>query len=139
SADFDQAGWTVLHAIDGNRTTAWGIYPQVGKAHEAVFEFAEPVGGEGETELAFALEQLHGGGHLIGRFRISVTDAALPVKVSAVSPALRAILATPAAKRTEQQARELALHVLKEQTTEALAALPAPAMVYAAAPNFVTD
>ena len=35
--------------------------------------------------------------------------------------------------------RELALYVLKEQTTAELAALPAPAMVYAAAPNFVTD
>jgi hypothetical protein len=139
TADFDQAGWTVLHAIDGNKSTAWGIYPQVGKPHEAVFELAEAVGGEGETELTFALEQLHGGGHLIGRFRLSVTDAALPVKVSLVSPALRTILATPAAKRTEQQVRELALHVLKEQTTAELAALPAPAMVYAAAPNFMTD
>ncbi|QJW99615.1 DUF1549 and DUF1553 domain-containing protein [Frigoriglobus tundricola] len=139
NADFDQAGWTAAHAIDGNTSTAWGIYPQVGQPHEAVFELAEPVGGEGEAELTFALDQLHGGGHLIGRFRISVTDAALPVKASAVPPALRAILATPAAKRSEQQARALALHVLKEQTTEALGALPAPAMVYAAAPNFVTD
>jgi len=139
TADFDQAGWTAAHAIDGNKSTAWGIYPQVGQPHEAVFELAEPVGGDGETELAFALEQLHGGGHLIGRFRVSVTDAALPVKASSVPPALRVILAIPAAKRTEQQARELALHVLKETTTAALAALPAPAMVYAAAPNFVVD
>ena len=46
SADFDQAGWTVAHAIDGNPATAWGIYPQVGKPHEAVFELAEPVGGD---------------------------------------------------------------------------------------------
>ncbi|MBN9119397.1 MAG: DUF1549 domain-containing protein [Planctomycetes bacterium] len=139
SADFDQAGWTVLHAIDGNRSTAWGIYPAVGKPHEAVFEFAEPVGGDGETELTFALEQLHGGGHLIGRFRLSVTDAAPPIKASAVPPALRAVLATPIAKRTEQQSRELALFVLKEQTAAELAALPAPAVVYAAAPNFNAD
>ena len=38
TSDFDQAGWTVAHAIDGNTATAWGIYPQVGKPHEAVFE-----------------------------------------------------------------------------------------------------
>jgi hypothetical protein len=139
TADFDQAGWTVLHAIDGNKATAWGIYPQVGRPHEAVFELAEPVGGAGETELTFALEQLHGGGHLIGRFRLSVTDAAPPVRVGAVPPALRAILSTPAAQRTEQQARELALHVLKERTAAELAALPAPVLVYAAAPNFVAD
>jgi hypothetical protein len=129
----------VLHAIDGNKATAWGIYPQVGRPHEAVFELAEPVGGAGETELTFALEQLHGGGHLIGRFRLSITDAAPPVRVGAVPPALRAILSTPAAQRTEQQVRELALHVLKERTAAELAALPAPVLVYAAAPNFVAD
>lgn len=139
TADFDQAGWTVLHAIDGNKTTAWGIYPQVGKPHEAVFEFAEPVGGEGETELTFTLAQLHGGGHLIGRFRLSVTDVAPPVKIAVIPPTLRAILATPSDKRTDEQNRVLALHVLKEQTTAELAALPAPAMAYAAAPNFMTD
>jgi hypothetical protein len=56
-----------------------------------------------------------------------------------VPPALRTILATPVAKRTAEQSRELALHVLKELTAAELAALPAPAMVYAAAPNFMTD
>ena len=37
------------HAIDGNTATAWGIYPQVGKPHEAVFELAEAVGGDERT------------------------------------------------------------------------------------------
>ncbi len=139
SADFDQSGWTVLHAIDGNKSTAWGIYPQVGKPHEAVFELAEPIVCAAETELTFALEQLHGGGHLIGRFRLSLTDAGPPVRVAVVPPALRAVLGTPAAKRTEAQSRELALFVLREQVSADLAALPAPAMAYAAAPNFTAD
>jgi hypothetical protein len=139
TADFDQAGWTVLHSIDGNKSTAWGIYPAVGKPHEAVFELAEPIACNAETEITFALEQLHGGGHLIGRFRLSLTDAAPPVKLAVVPPNLRAILATPASKRTEQQSRELALFVLKEQVSAELAALPASAMVYAAAPNFNAD
>jgi hypothetical protein len=139
TADFNQDGWTVLHAIDGNKTTAWGIYPQVGKPHEAVFELAEPIVCDAETEITFTLEQLHGGGHLIGRFRLSLTDAVPPVKIAVLPPALRTILATPAAKRTEQQTRELALFVLKEQVSAELAALPAPAMVYAAAPNFNVD
>ncbi len=138
TADFDQAGWTAAHAIDGKPTTAWGIYPQVSKPHEAVFEFAEPLN-DAETELTFALEQLHGGGHLIGRFRLSLTDAAPPVRLTAVPPAIRAILATPAANRAERQTRELSLHVLKEQTTAELAVIPAPSMVYAAAPNFTPD
>ena len=69
-------------AIDGKPGTAWGIYPQVGKPHEAVFEFAEPLDCREETELTLALEQLHGGGHLIGRFRLSLTEAAPPLKVA---------------------------------------------------------
>ena len=59
--------------------------------------------------------------------------------MAAAPPALRAILATPVAKRTEQQSRELAFFVLKEQVSAELAALPAPAMVFAAAPNFNAD
>jgi hypothetical protein len=137
TADFNQAGWTVLHAIDGKPASAWGIYPQVGKAHEAVFELAEPIAAG--TELTLALEQLHGEGHLIGRFRVSLTDAAPPIQLSAVPPAIRAIVATPKDNRTEAQARELALFVLKERATAELAALPAPALVYAAAPNFTAD
>src|SRR5262249_61860853 len=74
-ADFDQQGWTIAHAIDGNPATAWGIYPQVGKPHRAAFTLKEPVRHPGGATLVFALEQTHGGGHLIGRFRLSVPDA----------------------------------------------------------------
>ena len=139
TADYDQPGWTVAHALDGNPKTAWGIYPQVGHGHEAVFEFKDALGDGGQTELTIKLDQLHGGGHLIGRFRLSVTTAVLPLKVSPAPPAIHTILATPAESRTPQQTRELAAHVLREQTTAALAALPGPQFVYAAAPNFNAD
>ena len=139
TSDYDQPGWTIAHAIDGNPKTAWGIYPQVGKSHEAVFELSEPVAAEGESELTFKLEQLHGGGHLIGRFRLSITSADVPVKAAPVPPALRTILVVPAAKRTEQQTRELGLYVLREQINTELAALPPPAMAYAAAGDFKPD
>ncbi|MFO0826217.1 MAG: DUF1549 domain-containing protein [Gemmataceae bacterium] len=139
TSDYDQPGWTVAHAIDKDPTTAWGIYPQVGKSHEAVFELSEATAAQGETELVIKLEQLHGGGHLIGKFRLSLTSAALPVKVAAVPPALRTILATSAEKRTPGQKLELAKHLLREQTTRELGTLPAEAMVYAAAPNFKPD
>jgi hypothetical protein len=139
TSDYDQPGWMVAHAVDGKPTTAWGIYPQVGKPHEAVFEFREPVGDGSETELTFRLAQLHGGGHLIGRFRLSVTAAMPPVKVGVVPAAIRAVLATPADKRTPQQARELAAHVFRERVTAELESLPAPQVVYAAAANFTPD
>ena len=47
AADFDQAGWGIAGAIDGDPKTAWGIYPEVGKPHEGIFEFREEVGGRG--------------------------------------------------------------------------------------------
>ena len=139
TSDYDQPGWTVAHTLDGNPKTAWGIYPQVGRSHEAVYELKDTLGDSGETELTFKLEHLHGGGHLIGRFRLSFTAAAPPVKVGVVPSALRSILATPSEKRTPQQSRELATHVFREQTEAALAALPAAQMVYAAASNFTAD
>ena len=135
TSDYDQPGWTVAHATDGDPKTAWGIYPQVGKPHEGVFELKEPRSGE----LTIRLEQLHGGGHLIGRFRLSFTTSPLPVRVSKLSPALTTILATPSEKRSASQVRELAAHVLREQFTSELGALPAPVSVYAAAPSFAPD
>lgn len=56
-ADYDQPGWTVRHAIDDDPKTAWGIYPHVGKAHEAVFVLQEPLGDGREWELTLRLEQ----------------------------------------------------------------------------------
>src|SRR4029077_3998223 len=41
-ADFDQAGWDISRAIDGQPGTAWGIYPAVGRPHQAVFVFEKP-------------------------------------------------------------------------------------------------
>jgi mono/diheme cytochrome c family protein len=66
-ADFNQSGWSIDMALDGNLGTAWGIYPEVGKSHLAVFEFAEPVVFNEGITLTVRLEQIHGGGHLIGR------------------------------------------------------------------------
>ena len=76
SADFSQAGWTIEHAIDGKIETAWGIHPEEGKPHWAVFEFKTPVAFAGGAEITFTLEQRHGRKHVIGRFRLSAADAA---------------------------------------------------------------
>src|ERR1051326_564206 len=38
TADFNQAGWGIAHAIDNDPKSAWGIYPEVGKSHHADFE-----------------------------------------------------------------------------------------------------
>ena len=74
SADFNQTGWTIDHALDGNEKTAWGIHPKVGESHQAVFKLKEPLTCGPDATLTFVLKQLHGEGHLIGCLRLSATS-----------------------------------------------------------------
>jgi mono/diheme cytochrome c family protein len=131
SADFNQAGWTIAQAIDGKPETAWGIYPEVGKAHSAVFELKQPI--EGGT-ITFVLEQLHGRHHLIHRPRLSVTATPVP---EPLPPALAKILSsTP---RSAEERRELAAFVLERRIQQELDLLPRPRQVYAAANDFPAE
>jgi hypothetical protein len=139
TADFDQQGWTVRHAIDNQPATAWGIYPEVGKPHQAVFELAEPAGTGGGTLLTVVLEQNHGGGHLIGRLRLSVTTAPRPVRITKLPDTVASALAVPAEKRTGAQKIEIAAHYLKGKLEAELGKLPPPKMVYAAGHDFAPD
>lgn len=134
-ADFNQDGWTIAHALDGNRGTAWGIYPKVGEDHRAVIEFATPINFEGGTILTVVLEQLHGGGHLIGRPRISVTTAteSLALESELLPSEIAAIIAKPVGERSDLQRAELARYVRAKQVERELVGMPAPQMVYAAA------
>jgi hypothetical protein len=138
-ADFDQVGWTVNHAIDSNPATAWGIYPQVGKPHRAVFTLKEPIRDTGGTTLTFKLQQTHGGGHLIGRLRLSVTAAPQPGEADTLPSALAAILNVAPAARTARQRADLAAYYLNEKLDRELAALPAPRLVYCGTNTFAPD
>ena len=136
-ADFNQAGWDITSAIDGNIGTAWGIHPEVGKSHEAMFVLKEPI--PAGSRFAVELDQLHGDGHLIGRARLSTTNEPNPgATVQPVSPAIVAILNVPADKRTEPQRMDLARHVALSRIDGELAALPKPEKVYAATSDFET-
>jgi hypothetical protein len=141
TADFNQDGWTIAMAVDGNPKTAWGIYPKVGQPHRAVFEVKEPIRFAGGATLTFTLEQTHGGGHLIGRVRLSVTTAPRPLSATAAAlpDNVVKILAVPVAKRTDRQKAELARFVLGEKVDRELAALPPPRLVYAGAHDFQPD
>ncbi|HKI36897.1 MAG TPA: DUF1549 and DUF1553 domain-containing protein [Gemmataceae bacterium] len=140
AADFNQDGWTVGMAIDGNPKTAWGIYPKVGQPHRAVFELEQPVSFREGTTFIFVFEQTHGGGHLIGRVRVSITTAPQPLTAAEALPdALTAILVVPADKRTDKQRAELALHFLEQKLDREIAALPPQQLVYAAASDFKPD
>ncbi len=138
-SDFDQDGWGVQRAVDGKTETAWGIYPQVGKSHEAIFEFANAIPIRSNTPISIRLKQLHGGGHLIGRFRVSVTSDQLPLSPSVLPTNIEAILATDIQSRSKEQRIELAVHFERERLSRELDALPKPSLVYAAAADFEPD
>ena len=116
SADFSQDGWSAALAVDGKPDTGWAWAPQTGTAHSAVFEFAQPVDA---PRLRIALAQNYGGSHMLGRFRLSVTAAAPPLRIMPEN--IRAILA--AAQRTPEQQKVL-LEFYRPQS-KALAALTA--------------
>ncbi len=139
-ADFDQAGWGISRAIDGDPTTAWGIYPEVGKPHRVTFEFDKAVGFDGGTVLTIELDQLHGGGHLIGRFRLALTTTAAFGESDRPLPAdLAEIVATPAEKRTIAQNAELARWLMERNLEKELASLPPQAKVYCGTNRFAVD
>ncbi len=139
SSDFDQTDWGIARAIDGNATTAWGIFPQVGKSHVAVFEFKNAIELPAETTITIRLKQLHGGGHLIGRPRLSITSDKTPFSISSLPTEIEAILSVEAKLRTDDQRLTLALHCERERVNSELASLPKPSLVYAAAADFEPD
>jgi len=138
SADFNQDGWTIHHALDGNEKTAWGIHPHEGESHQAVFELATalpavPVG----SKLVMMLKQLHGEGHLIGRLRLAVTDATPPIRL--LPAEIDRLTKIPATGRNEAQRVQLAAYVFGQRVANELAKLPPPALVYAGASDFPAD
>lgn len=131
TADFDQEGWTIQHALDGNDKTAWGIHPQEGEGHVAVFEFGEAVEIPAGSRVVFQLLHLHGGSHIIGRFRLALTDSASAFAFP--TPVAEALAAT---NRTEEQRTTVAAFLLKRIAQEELAKLPAPERVFGGGPEF---
>ncbi|MGZ4962176.1 MAG: DUF1549 domain-containing protein, partial [Limisphaerales bacterium] len=136
TADFNQDAWTIEKSIDGDTNTAWGVFPETGKPHYAVFELKESVSFENGTTLTFVLEQLHGREHTILRPRLSATTKPRPVKVEALPDNIKKLLATKSDQRTRDQTIELAAYYLNQQVDKQLAALPKPQMVYVAANDF---
>lgn len=136
SADWNQAGWTIHHALDGNLKTAWGIYPKVGLSHFAVFELAEPHALAPEDHIQVHLKQRHGEGHLIGRFKLSATNAADPASGLEILPMeILRLLQTAVADRNEADTLTLAASVAQAHARQQLETLPQQALVYGASPR----
>ena len=128
SADFDQDGWTSAHAIDGDPKTAWAIHPKVNESHHIVFEFAQPIEAASGGKLAITLKHLPPV-HLIGRFKLSATDAT-GAEARAFPSDVSSGLAKAADQRTQNETLALAAIALKDHAEQALAKLPPKHSVY---------
>jgi hypothetical protein len=107
-ASFEEGGWSAAAAIDGDKTSGWGIAPQVGKTHHVLFETEADVGFECGTTLQFTLEFRARNNHNLGRFRLAATTMPRPPADGPSMPeaAVRA-LATLRERRTPEQCRAL--------------------------------
>ncbi|MEZ5324902.1 MAG: DUF1549 and DUF1553 domain-containing protein [Verrucomicrobiales bacterium] len=138
----ESATISAAQAIDGNDKSHWGVNPRYGEAHEAIFELKDLSEFPDRTTFTLMLEHQDGvEGHGIGRFRLSSSDS-----VPASSPAfalipdkVTAILQVPVDQRTPAQRKVLTQAVLLLENEQALAALPAPKLVYAVTRDFPPD
>jgi hypothetical protein len=110
-ATVNQGGYAVTSAVDGNATAeadnGWAIGPEFGRDHAAVFELASGLEAAKDRLLELMLHQRFvDNQHSLGRFRVSVTDAAPPFNFG-LPPEIRTILAKPAGERTDADRQAL--------------------------------
>ncbi len=112
-ADFNQKNFPVLKAITRDAKAGWGISPQFGKDHWAIFETASPIGSAAGTTLTFTLAQNYGGSRLIGRLRLSVITG--DISRTNVPADVVTILQVPSSQRSTAQAKRIADYYLSCQ------------------------
>ena len=79
-ADFSQGGYAIEGAIDGKPETGWAVAAEFGRDHAAIFRLARPIAAEAGTRLVVEIDQqFETGKHMLGKFRLSATDAEPPL------------------------------------------------------------
>lgn len=131
TADFNQEGWTIQHAIDRNPQSAWAIHPMVGQAHHGIFVLDQPLQVEPQSKILVSLKQTHGGSHVIGRFSISACDGDASHAVALTHESL-AIEQIASRERTAQQEQKLRVEVLSKFAEQRLKMLPEAGRLYSA-------
>ncbi len=103
------AASVIDHEIHGPNF-GWAILPESGQENELVVNFEQPLALTSTEPLTIVLQQYHGqGNHVLGHFRISVTDQAAATANSLKSlPAdIREILLIESTDRTVEQSTRL--------------------------------
>ncbi len=84
-ADFNQEKWHSSNALLGDDDAGWAVVPETGRSHQAVF-FCNPVDlpPDAQVEVILAQHSRRHLQHVIGKFRLSLTEANDPVQGLAV-------------------------------------------------------
>ncbi|MBL8207394.1 MAG: DUF1549 domain-containing protein, partial [Blastocatellia bacterium] len=147
SSDFERADASAKLAIDGDRKTGWNSDAGAGRRNQnrhLVFTANTPFGFTQGTMLKLKLYNEAGKVQIIGRFRLSVTDAPQP-QADLLPPRIRQIVPLPALQRTPTQQRELLTHYfsvdpkcaeVQQAITQALDGWPDATTTLALAPRF---
>jgi len=107
-SDYDQPEWPLANALDGKDNTGWGTWPQVGKAHAAIFEVRTEFGYRPDRLLSFRLQSRSPHKqHVIGRFRLSITNAPIAL-LKPVPEEVKGALAVADDQRNEAQKKAIA-------------------------------
>ncbi|MBL9128029.1 MAG: PSD1 domain-containing protein, partial [Verrucomicrobiales bacterium] len=136
SASFEQEGWGLSKAFDADPITGWGIHPKEGESHVATFEFVRPEVFAAGHAWRVVLRQEHGRGHSVGRFRLSLTTNAPPLRATATPEDVLRALAVAPERRTPEERFTVAARYLSGRAALELARLPEPKRVYAGASIF---
>lgn len=88
SATFEQSGFPAFAAIDGKveKGNGWAVAGPTGETgadQAVVFETGTPLGDGTPMTLTLTLRQEHGDKNTLGRFRVSATTAAKPIRAPA--------------------------------------------------------
>jgi mono/diheme cytochrome c family protein len=122
----DAASLAVAASIDADPITGWAVDGGgIGHDQAAVFDFAEPLTSDGQSELVVTLGFSHPNKqHSLGRFRLCVTDASTPAATlgetgpGADVVAALALLKQPGDDADRQPARQTALQWFRTQLPE---------------------
>ena len=100
---FEQPGYPVTAAHDGALGRAgWAVMRgSDGEPAEAIFDLAAPGAVRPGSKVEVELAQMHGGRHLLGRWRLTVGAA----EEEPLSPGLRRILVASPEERTPEEGR----------------------------------
>ncbi len=109
TADHSQDQFPIAAVLDGKKDSGWAVLPKTGHDHVATFETKEPLDATEPLTVTLAYESVHPQ-HVIGRFRISATNAKVFSDPAALPDAVRAALKSPVEKRDEAQKKLLAAH-----------------------------